>query len=82
MNEDNQQLSGNQKIEGLLEMNLKAMEGVRADVADIKKYFRWRAIMTIIWIIIVVAPTILAIVYIPTFIKSYIGTDLLKILNI
>jgi len=82
MNEENQPASSDQKIEGLLEMNLKAMEGIRADVASIKKYFRLRAIMTVVWIIIVVAPTILAIIYIPTFIKSYIGTDLLKILNI
>lgn len=79
MNEE----SDNQQLKGLLEKSLKEIESLKRDVGDVKRYMKIRTIITIVWIIVVLAPTIFAILYVPALIRDLVGDgDVFRILGI
>lgn len=69
-------------LKELLEYNLQETKEIKKQLAEIKRYFKWRLILNIIWIIIVVAPLVFAFFYIPPLIKDLANVDILKVLGI
>ena len=67
--------SNNQQLKELLEMNLRETEEIKQEIVGIKIYLRVRAIVAVLWMIIVLAPTIFAIFYIPSLIKDLANSN-------
>ncbi|MFA6422597.1 MAG: hypothetical protein WCV92_04310 [Candidatus Buchananbacteria bacterium] len=75
--------SENQIIRDLLEENIRLTKEIQAYNAKIKKYIFIRTIISIIWIFIILAPIVFAIIWLPPFLKGYVGdfSDLLKVIK-
>jgi len=58
-------------IKKMLVENLADTKILKEEIARIKSYMRWRIIVSCIWIALVVLPAILALFYIPDFIKGF-----------
>jgi len=72
-----------EQLKELLEYNLQETKEIKKQLAEIKRYFKWRLILNIIWIIIVVAPLVFAFLYIPSLIKDLTNNvDIFKVLGI
>ena len=71
------------QIKELLEKNLAETAEVKEEISHIRRYLRLRLIFNVVWIIIVLAPAVFAIFYIPTLIKDLVGDgDIFKLLGI
>jgi hypothetical protein len=62
-----------EEIKKLTKENSGAIHLLAEDMAKIKRYMRIRMIINIVWIIIVVLPAVVALIYLPSFISNYIG---------
>lgn len=60
-------------IQKLLEENLKYNKEIYHTVKKIKRYIFWQRITGIIYLILILAPLILAAIYLPSLIKNVIG---------
>lgn len=69
----------NSELKELLLQNISATEVLQKDMRKILRNMRIRLIFSIIGIIIILAPTILAFIYLPQFIGQYV--DYFKIIN-
>jgi hypothetical protein len=71
------------QIKELLEKNLTETAEVKEEISHIRRYLRLRLIFNAVWIIIVLAPAVFAIFYIPSLIKDLVGDgDIFKLLGI
>lgn len=71
------------QIKELLEKNLKDTAEVKEEISYIRRYLRLRLIFNLVWIIVVLAPAVFAIFYIPSLIKDLAGEgDIFKLLGI
>ena len=61
-------------LKRLVEENAEALEQIKMEVEKIRTHMRIRTIVTILWIIAVLAPAILAIIYLPSFIGDYLAS--------
>ncbi len=52
-------------LKALLEANLKYSRAIYADVQKVRRYIFWRMVINIIWLILVLLPIIVAIIYLP-----------------
>lgn len=75
-------------IRELLEENIKLSKEILRSVEKSRRYMRWTQIMSVIRILIIVIPLILAILYIPPFLSQLnqtfgdlYGSDQTNILN-
>lgn len=80
----------NRIIRELLEENIRLTKEIHEYNAKIKKYMLIRSVISIIWIILVLAPIIFAIIWLPPFLKDFLlnysdlisnGNDTFKILT-
>jgi len=67
MPEENQ----NEELKRLLIENLADTKILKEEIIRIKSYMRWRTIVSVIWIALIVMPAILALFYIPEFINEF-----------
>ncbi|MFA5020486.1 MAG: hypothetical protein WC517_00245 [Patescibacteria group bacterium] len=58
-------------IKKLLVENLADTKILKEEICRIKSYMRWRTIVSLIWIALIVLPAILALFYVPDFIKGF-----------
>lgn len=58
------------ELKKLMIENLADTKILKEEMAKIHSYMRWRTIISIVWIIIVVAPAVLAAFYIPSIISN------------
>lgn len=59
-----------ERIEQLLEANLDYARRIYADTQRIRHYMRWRVIISIVWIVLLVAPFIVAAIYLPPLVNQ------------
>ncbi len=60
-----------ESLGSLLKENLRYSQAIYADTVKIRRYMRWRMIFNLIWLVIVLAPIILAFIYLPPFFKQF-----------
>lgn len=67
-------------LKELLEENLKYAKAIYWSVEKVRRYIFWQRVFSIIYIIIIVAPVIVAAIYLPPLLKNYLGPylELLK----
>lgn len=63
-----------EELKKLLIENLADTKILKEEIARIKSYMRWRTVISFIWIILIVLPTVLALFYIPDILKGYSTT--------
>jgi len=54
-----------EELKSLLVENLKYSRAIYKDVQKMRRYMFWRMIINIFWIILVIAPIIIAVIYLP-----------------
>lgn len=59
-----------ERLEQLLQENLKYNRAIYADTQKIRRYMFWRFIFNIIWLVLIVAPIILAFIYLPPALRG------------
>jgi len=62
----------NQLLE-LMAKNFSITEELKIEIHAIRRYMRMRTIISVIWIIVIVAPTIVALFYLPQLLHGYLG---------
>ena len=68
------------EIKSLLEENLKLSKEIQATSLKIRRYMKIRMILGIIWIILILAPIILALIWLPPFLEQNLG-PIFELLN-
>ena len=58
------------RLEELLQENLKYSRAIYADTQKIRHYMLWRFIFNLIWLALIVAPIILAFIYLPPVLRE------------
>ena len=79
------EINSNDELKRLMVENLSETKILREEMDKVRTYMKVRTIISVIWIIIVLLPTALAIFYIPALIKDISGSnslDLFKSLGI
>lgn len=61
------------ELRRLLEENLRYQRAVYADTQKIRRYMFWRMIINIIWVIMIIGPIILAVIYLPPALQGIFG---------
>ncbi len=61
------------KIEDLLEENQKLLQEILVNTEKTRKYIFWGRVMTFIYLLIILAPIIFAIFYLPPLIEQFMG---------
>lgn len=69
--EENNNLS--EKIEKLLEENLKLTQEVHLMTKKIKNYVTFQKILSVFYLLIFIIPLILSIIYLPVFLRNYLS---------
>jgi len=59
-------------LEELLKENLRYSRTILVDMQKIKRHMMWRTIFNLIWLVLFVAPVIIAIFWLPSFIGDFI----------
>lgn len=75
-NQNNPLAGGNNQPElrELLEENLKYAKAVYWSVEKVRRHLLWQRIFTLIYIfVLIVLPLIIAAIYLPPYIKNYLG---------
>ncbi len=54
-----------QGVQRLLEENLRYNKAIYEDTQKIRRYMFWRLVLGVIWLVIVLAPIIFALIYLP-----------------
>ena len=57
-------------LELLLKENLKYSEAIFSDIKKIKRQMIWATIFNWLWIVIIIAPIILALIFLPTMLNG------------
>ena len=65
-------LSGQGHLEELLKENLRYNRAIFADIQKIKRHMLWRTIFNIIWLILILAPLLIAIFWLPEIISDFL----------
>ncbi len=74
MENQNQNFDRNQpELRELLEENLKYAKAVYWSVEKVRRHLFWQRVVSIIYIIMILAPLIIAAIYLPPFISTYLG---------
>ena len=60
-------------LEELLKENLRYSRAILADTQKIKRHMMWRTIFNIVWLVLFVAPLIVAIFWLPQIMGDFIG---------
>lgn len=60
-----------ESLRELLERNLKLSEQIHEDAEKIRRYMTVRMVISIIWIVIVVAPIVFALVWLPPRLQEF-----------
>jgi|GEM_PF-1411588 len=73
----------NSELRKLIVDNLAETKMLREEIISVRRFMKTRTIISIIWIIVVLLPTILAIFYIPALFKDVTGNnkDILNLLQ-
>jgi len=61
-------------LEKLLQENLKYVQAIYVDTQKIRRHMMWRSIFNIVWLILVIAPIIVAFVFLPPALKNLYGS--------
>jgi len=71
------------KIENLLKQNLRLSHDIYESVEKTRKYILWLKIFNIIKIVLVLLPLVIALIFLPKLISTYLGeyTSILDQLN-
>lgn len=59
-------------VKKLLEENLQLTRNLQESVGKINSYLKWQRVFSTIYFVLVVAPLILAVIYLPPLIRPYI----------
>jgi ferric iron reductase protein FhuF len=70
-----------EKLEGLLQDNLKSSAEVLAAVKSIKKYIRWQQVWSTFRFFLIAVPLVLGFIYLPPIIKDALQTYKSLLLN-
>ena len=65
-------LVGQSQLEDLLKENLRYNRAIFADLQKVKRHMRWRTIFNIVWLILILAPLLLAIFWLPEIIADFL----------
>jgi len=60
-----------EKIEVALNDQQRVMEGVSRDTGKIKKYIFWGRMLSLFYLLLVIAPIVLAILYLPPYVREF-----------
>lgn len=63
--------TGPNHLEDLLKENLRYNQAILADLQKVKRHMLWRTIFNIIWLILVLAPLLVAIFWLPEIISDF-----------
>jgi len=58
------------RLEELLQENLKYSRAIYTDTQKIRRYMFWRFIFNLIWLALIIAPIILAFIYLPPALRG------------
>jgi len=61
------------ELKKLLAENLRYNKAIYADTQKIRRYMFWRMIINIVWIIIIILPIIVAIIWLPPLLGNFIS---------
>lgn len=67
---NNSNLSETEQLKKLMEENLKYNLAIFADTQKIRRYMFWRLVINIVWLIIILTPIILALIYLPPVLRE------------
>ena len=72
---ENQNLNNNQpELRELLEENLKYAKAIYWSTEKVRRHLFWQRIFTLIYILVlIVLPLVVAVIYLPPFLKNYFG---------
>jgi len=62
-----------EQLQKLVKQNLHATQELEKTVAKMKKYLTWLRVVSIIKLVLILAPIILALIYLPPIISNVIG---------
>ncbi|MEK7653256.1 MAG: hypothetical protein AAB358_02150 [Patescibacteria group bacterium] len=62
-----------EELRKLLEENLKYNRAIYADTQKIRSFMFWRIVISIIWLVVIVAPIIAAFIWLPPLVKDLFG---------
>jgi hypothetical protein len=65
--------TNNEEIKKILEENLRLTQEIHDMTHKIKSYVTFQKIMSVFYLLIIVVPIIISIIYLPPLIKSYLG---------
>jgi len=69
-----------EQVAKALEGNQKDLQEIKTDLKKIKKYILFGKIMNVIYLILIIAPLIIAIFFLPQIIKSFTNNYLNQVL--
>lgn len=72
-NRDEDKATSTDRRDPDLETMMRYVKAIYADTQKIKRFMFWRFILNLFWVILVIAPIIVAFVYLPPMIKNVIG---------
>jgi len=61
------------EVKKLLLENLHYSQAIYADVKKIKRYMFWRLIISAIWIILIILPLIVAVIWLPPILSDFMS---------
>jgi len=64
-------LANQAQLEDLLRENLRYSQAIFSDLKKIKRHMMWRTIFNLLWLILILAPLIIAIFWLPQLISDY-----------
>lgn len=62
-----------QTLEGLIKENLELTKELQRQVRSVRRYLLWQRIVGIFYLIIIIGPIIIGLIYLPPLIKNAIG---------
>ncbi|NCN07120.1 hypothetical protein GW933_00340 [Candidatus Falkowbacteria bacterium] len=68
---DKNSVNNKSSIEDLLRENIRYNRAIFSDMQKIKRHMMWRTIFNVIWLILFVAPLIVAAIWLPSFISDF-----------
>lgn len=65
------EINPNDELKNLLVENLADIKILKEEIVKIKSYMRWRTIISIVWIVLVILPLIAGFFFIPDILKGF-----------
>ncbi|MFA6551220.1 MAG: hypothetical protein WCV41_01680 [Patescibacteria group bacterium] len=66
-------IGGTESIEELVKQNLELTQDLQKQMEKIRRYFFWQRMVSIFYLIIVIGPIILGLIYLPPLLKDVIA---------